>query len=219
MKLPQRQKILRQSRLYAILDSAYLPSDSAFIKKTAELLRAGVRLFQLRLKNESHNRVRSLVELVAPTIHAQRGLLILNDYAAWAAELPVDGVHVGQDDLSVSDVRMIIGSQRLVGLSTHSLDQVRAAKIVQPDYIGFGPLYSTQTKPNYPPIGLEKIREATHYIDPIPLFCIGGITLERLPSVIAAGAQRVVIVSALLNAENSEAYARQVIERLSSLSS
>ncbi len=207
----KRLNILNDARLYAILDSGYLRDHASYQAKVDLLLKAGVRVFQLRLKGASYESVEKLCRLLAPQIQAAGGILILNDYADWACELPVDGVHVGQEDLSVPAVRERIGEEAVVGLSTHSLDQVRAAVDRQPDYIGFGPLFATGTKPNYAPIGLGDIREAMRIISPVPIFCIGGINLERLPLVLEAGAERVVIVSALLLSDASDLYAEEVI--------
>ena len=111
--------------------------------------------------------------------------------------VPVEGAHVGQDDDSVAVVRAGAGRPILVGKSTHSLAQATAALPENPDYIGFGPLFSTPTKPDYQPIGLADISEVHRRVS-LPIFCIGGIKLENLEQVIRAGARRVVIVSGLL---------------------
>jgi thiamine-phosphate pyrophosphorylase len=206
----ERLGVLNSARLYAILDSGYLGDHASYQAKADLLLKAGVRVFQLRLKGASCERVGELCCLLAPRIQGAGGILILNDYVDWACELPVDGVHVGQDDLSVSEARERIGGEAVVGLSTHSLDQVRGAVAAQPDYIGFGPLFATGTKPDYVPIGLQDIREATRIVSPLPVFCIGGINLERLPMVLESGAERVVIVSALLLSDASDMYAEAV---------
>jgi len=141
-------------------------------------------------------------------ITTQAGLpLIINDHAKVAREVPVEGVHVGQDDLPLAQVREIAGPNCLVGKSTHSLMQAQRAAAEGADYIGFGPLFATPTKPDYQPIGLEEIR-AVHSAVQLPIFCIGGIKLENLPEVMAAGARRVVIVSGLLQAPDVAEYAR-----------
>jgi len=101
----------------------------------------------------------------------------------------------------------------LIGKSTHSLAQATAAAAEGADYIGFGPLFATPTKPGRPPIGLAEIRRAEEFVS-IPVFCIGGINLDTLDDVVAAGARRVVIVSALLRAADIVAYAREVRARL-----
>jgi thiamine-phosphate pyrophosphorylase len=126
------------------------------------------------------------------------------------------GAHVGQDDLSLADARKFAGDQAIIGKSTHSLAQAVAAQREGADYIGFGPLFATPTKPDYTPIGLDEIR-AVHQLVSLPIFCIGGIKRENLPEVLAAGAQRVVIVSGILLAEDPEAYSRDCSRMLSSV--
>jgi len=122
-------------------------------------------------------------------------------------------VHVGQDDPPIAEVRSLTGPNCVVGKSTHSLDQAIRAFYEGADYIGFGPLFATPTKPDYPPIGLAAI-EKVHGAVRIPIFCIGGIKLDNLPKVIEAGARRVVIVSGLLQATDIIAYGRSVKDLL-----
>jgi thiamine-phosphate pyrophosphorylase len=145
----------------------------------------------------------SLVAALAVEIHAltrPRGVpLILNDYPELLREVPAEGAHVGQDDMSVAEARAAAGRPVLIGKSTHSLPQARAAQQEGADYIGFGPLFATPTKPGRPAIGLQDIA-AVHEEVSLPIFCIGGIKNENLPEVIAAGARRVVIVSGWLQA-------------------
>ena len=114
-------------------------------------------------------------------------------------------MHIGQEDGSFPQARRLLGEGKLIGRSTHSLAQARAAFAEGFDYIGFGPLFPTPTKAGRPAIGLQEIATMQREIgEKIPAFCIGGITPETLPQVLAAGARRVVIVSALLQAENVE---------------
>jgi thiamine-phosphate pyrophosphorylase len=139
--------------------------------------------------------------------------LIINDHAEIARNLGAAAVHLGQDDISIADARAIVGAECAVGKSTHSLDQAIRAFYEGADYIGFGPIFATPTKPDYPPIGLAEI-EKVHEAVRIPIFCIGGIKLDNLPKVIEAGARRVVIVSGLLQASDIAAYARAVKQLL-----
>jgi thiamine-phosphate pyrophosphorylase len=119
----------------------------------------------------------------------------------------VEGVHVGQDDDPIASVRQNTDRKILVGKSTHSVEQAFAAQREGADYIGFGPIFATPTKPGYPPIGLADIRRVHEEVK-IPIFCIGGIKTDNLAQVIRAGASRVVIVSGLLQADNVADYAR-----------
>src|SRR6202035_3343950 len=118
--------------------------------------------------------------------------------------------------LAISEVREIVGPDCMVGKSTHSVDQAIRAFYEGADYIGFGPIFATPTKPDYSPIGLEEIARV-HESVRIPIFCIGGIKLENLPNVIEAGARRVVIVSGLLQASDPAEYARSAKKLLTSV--
>ncbi|HQW27857.1 MAG TPA: thiamine phosphate synthase, partial [Verrucomicrobiales bacterium] len=133
----------------------------------------------------------------------------INDHASVAAAIGADGIHVGQDDASMDEIRAIVGDTMLVGRSTHSLAQaVAAAADPRTDCIGFGPVFATPTKPTYQPIGTAEIRKV-HALHPdLPIFCIGGIKQENLTDLIAAGAKRAVIVSGILQAGDIAAYVR-----------
>jgi thiamine-phosphate pyrophosphorylase len=189
---------LADARLYGIVDLGYVP-DGAASHAAEKLLEGGVDLLQLRAKGAP----KSLVAALAVEIHAltrPRGVpLILNDYPELLRESPAEGAHVGQDDMSVAEARAAAGRPVLIGKSTHSLLQARAAQQEGADYIGFGPLFATPTKPGRPAIGLQDIA-AVHEEVSLPIFCIGGIKNENLPEVIAAGARRVVIVYGWLQA-------------------
>jgi thiamine-phosphate pyrophosphorylase len=122
-------------------------------------------------------------------------------------------VHVGQDDAGVARARAVVGPGKIVGKSTHSVAQAVAAHVEGADYIGFGPLYATPTKPGRPAIGLADIEEV-HRLVPIPIFCIGGIKRSNLEEICSAGARRVVIVSEMLMAADRSLYASEVVARL-----
>ena len=189
-------------KLYAILDLGYTSESSAADTATS-LLEGGADLLQLRAKNHDPATIRRAAEILIPLCRAAGVPFILNDYPAMAAELGADGVHLGQDDGTLASAREIIGPDKIIGRSTHSLDQARAALAEGFDYIGFGPLFPTPTKAGRPSIGLSDIAAMERDVgSKIPAFCIGGIKLANLPQVLAAGARRVVVVSELLLAEN-----------------
>ena len=198
--------------LYAILDLSYVDiSDS---NRVVELLiDGGVDLIQLRGKNVNLETLSRVAADLHP-ITSRAGLpLIINDHPEIAASVSLEGVHVGQDDLSIQEVRQKVDRACLVGKSTHSVDQAVAAQVEGADYIGFGPLFATPTKPNYSPIGLNHIAEVHEKVR-LPIFCIGGIKLDNLRDVIAAGARRVVIVSDLLQAPRIAAAAQSAKQLL-----
>jgi thiamine-phosphate pyrophosphorylase len=203
---------LSRSRLYGILDLGYVEMGDA--RRIAEALVAGgVDLMQLRAKNHSTAEIEKIAgDLRAVTV--ENGVpLIINDHPLIARNVHADGVHLGQDDLPIAEARKIVGPECAIGRSTHSVDQAIRAFYEGADYIGFGPIFATPTKPDYPPIGLDDIARV-HESVRIPIFCIGGIKLDNLPNVIEAGARRVVIVSGLLQAEDIAAYGRSVKELL-----
>jgi len=195
-------------RLYAILDLGYTPEENA-ASVTAELLAGGADLLQLRAKKRDAATIRRVAEKLMPLCKAAGVPFILNDFPELAAELNADGVHIGQDDGPLATAREIIGSGKLIGRSTHSLDQARAALAEGFDYIGFGPLFPTPTKLGRPGIGLQDIAAMEREVGSlIPAFCIGGIRRANLTEVLAAGARRVVIVSDLLTASDVRAATR-----------
>ena len=197
---------LSECRLYGILDLGYVHKSDATHAAEA-MIKGGVDLIQLRGKDQS---IEELVELAAE-LHELTAKsftpLIANDHAEIASKVPVEGVHVGQDDDSIEVVRRKAGRAVVVGKSTHSPGQARAAQREGADYIGFGPIFATPTKPDYRPIGLEEINRV-HLDVSLPIFCIGGIKIDNLEQVIAAGAHRVAIVSGLLKAPDIVEYAR-----------
>jgi thiamine-phosphate pyrophosphorylase len=197
---------LADAFLYAIIDLGYVSAENApaILEK---LIDGGIDSVQLRGKNRSLDELSALAEKLLRLTMPAKIPLIANDHAEIAQRVEVQGVHVGQDDTSIQIVRAQITRPILVGKSTHSIEQAVAAEQEGADYIGFGPIFSTPTKPDYSPIGLEQIREVHERIS-IPIFCIGGIKSENLAQVIAAGAKRVVIVSGLLQTNDVAGYAR-----------
>ncbi len=200
-------KISPSCKLYGILDMGYVSRDSA-LSKTESLIAAGAGIIQLRAKTLPPELLLPLAKEILPICKAAKIPFIINDYPEIAAEIDASGVHLGQDDLSVADARRILGPNKIVGKSTHSLQQATDALLEAPDYLGFGPIFPTLTKPDYTPIGLSDIAEVHRRVH-LPIFCIGGIHLENLPIVLAAGASRVAIVSALLEAKNTVTYGNQ----------
>ena len=197
-------RALADTLLYAIIDLGYVSAEDA--PTILEKLNAGgIDMVQLRGKNRSLDELSALAERLL-TISTKIPL-IANDHAEIAQRVEVQGVHVGQNDDSIEKVRAQIKRPIVVGKSTHSIEQAVAAEREGADYIGFGPIFSTPTKPDYSPIGLEQIREVHKRVS-IPIFCIGGIKSENLVQVIAAGAKRVVIVSGLLQATDIAGYGR-----------
>ena len=196
--------------LYAIVDLGYVAEADA-VDVAAALLEGGADLLQLRAKGHDTMTIQRVAENLIPLCRAAGVPFILNDFPALALELGADGVHIGQDDGSLAAAREIIGPGKIIGRSTHSLEQARAALAEGFDYIGYGPLFPTPTKQGRPGIGMENIRTMEAEVGSrIPAFCIGGIKRANLAEVLAAGARRVVIVSDLLTSDDVRAATRAV---------
>ena len=191
------KQLLATCRLYGIVDMGYTESEQV-AARTHALIDGGVRIIQLRAKGKALPLVKAWAEEMQAICRERGAIFVLNDYPDMAAEMGADAVHVGQDGGSLAAVRSVVGPGVLVGRSTHSLEQAQQARQEGADYIGFGPLFPTGTKPGRPSIGLDDIAAAQAAAGDMPLFCIGGINATTLPAVLQAGARRVVIVSWLL---------------------
>lgn len=196
-------------KLYAILDLGYVAKPDR-VATTLKLIAGGADVLQLRAKGHDIGEIRDVAKEIFPICRATGVPFIINDYPELAAELDADGVHIGQDDGPLAAAREVVGSGKIIGRSTHSLAQARAALDEGFDYIGFGPLFPTPTKLGRPSIGLADISAMQSDVgSKIPAFCIGGIKRANLPEVIAAGARRVVIVSDLLTSDDVESATRE----------
>jgi thiamine-phosphate pyrophosphorylase len=212
-------KRLAKARLYGILDLGYTAEDS-LERMAAQLCEGGVDIVQLRAKGRDECAIEEMANRVAPILRDAGVPFIINDFPELAPSVGADGAHVGQDDFSVDNARWRAGRALagevplpIIGKSTHSVEQAIAAAAEGADYIGFGPLFPTPTKAGRAAIGMGDIARV-HELVSVPIFCIGGIKLENLAEVIAAGAQRVVIVSGILQARDVAAYCREAKARL-----
>ncbi len=208
MTLLDRQTRLQRAQLYAILDTGYVAPDR-LLSIAERLVQGGVDLLQFRAKQMPLSEIVRIGQELRTIIPPAGPLFILNDHPGLVEDIGADGVHVGQDDLSVATTREQAGAECLVGKSTHSLAQAIAAEREGADYIGVGPIFATPTKPDYKPVGLELIGQVRAAVK-VPQFCIGGINEATLPSVLAAGARRVVIVSSLLQSDDIPGYCERV---------
>jgi thiamine-phosphate pyrophosphorylase len=199
--------------LYAIIDASHTQGRSTQ-NLAQSLLDAGVRLIQYRDKLGSSREIYDVSRELAAMATRQGAALIVNDRADIALAAGADGVHVGQDDLPPSLARRILGESKVVGYSTHSLEQLAAADRQPVDYIALGPIYATQSKEHPDPVvGLEALRRA-RTLTRKPLVAIGGITLENAPAVIEAGADSVAVIRDLTAAADPARRARDFLEVL-----
>ncbi|MDB6070719.1 MAG: thiamine biosynthesis protein ThiS [Verrucomicrobiales bacterium] len=178
-----------------------------------KMIAGGVDIVQLRAKGMAPDRVAELTRELHPISRAAGVPFILNDHPSLAGETGVEGAHVGVEDMSVAEARRLAGRACWIGKSSHSIAQALEGEEQGADYLGFGPLFPTPTKPDYIAIGLADIREVNERIA-VPVFCIGGIKSENLPVVLAAGARRVVVVSGILVAADPAAYVRDCVAQL-----
>jgi thiamine-phosphate pyrophosphorylase len=201
--------------LYGIVDLGYVNPDKV-AAVTARLLQGGLDLLQLRAKGSPKTEVVTCAEVMLPLTKAAGVPLILNDYPDLLREVDADGCHVGQEDFGIAEARGLAGRNCIVGKSTHTLAQAQTAEREGADYIGFGPLFATETKPTAKAVGLAEL-QLLHERVKLPIYCIGGVKLENLAEVVSAGAERVCIVSDLLLATDVANRTKQVKSALSAL--
>ena len=207
-------------RLYAFVDTAYLrgrtPADVA-----QQLCDGGADLIQLRAKTSPKTELQWMAQNILPITSAAGVGLVINDYPEIALQLGADCVHLGQEDFfdaTHTHATEVTGAPKRIalGLSTHSPEQARRALNAAPDYVAVGPVFPTPTKPGRPGVTLDYVRWASVNVN-IPWFAIGGISLENLDDVLVAGARRVCVVSAILNAPDIAQACQQFKERLLSV--
>ena len=198
-------KPLSDCLLYAFVDTAYLRGHAPEVI-ARKLCDGGADLIQLRAKKSSVEEVRRMAEAILPITQAANVGLVINDHLEIAREVGADLCHLGQEDFfdaghqHCSEVRSQKSEVR-IGLSTHAREQAQRAVAAGADYIAIGPVYATGTKPTAKPVTLEYVRWAAEHVK-VPWFAIGGINLHNLDEVLAAGARRICVVSAILDAEN-----------------
>jgi thiamine-phosphate pyrophosphorylase len=212
-----RRARLAAARLYLVCGSS--PGEL----ELPDLLRAaaagGVDVVQLRDKHLPDDELVAVANAARALCERLGVLLIVNDRPLVAREAGADGVHVGQDDQAVTEVRELVGPDMLIGLSTHAPAEIDAAAATGPDrepavdYIGVGPVHATPTKPGRPAVGLELVRYAAAHAR-VPFFAIGGLDAGNVQEAIAAGASRVCVLRAIADAPDPERSARELREQL-----
>jgi len=203
------------ARLYGFIDAAYL-GDRDPMELTRAMNDGGVDIIQVRAKEFTHAQRVGLTSAVLGAAFRFHVPVIVNDDIATAFETGADGVHLGQEDWAAipRDQRTErLAHMRIVGISTHSLEQALAAERDGANYIGVGPVFATDTKPGATPVGLELISQVKERVS-VPFFAIGGINLESIDQVLEAGATRVAVVSAILKAPDARQAAAALKERL-----
>jgi thiamine-phosphate pyrophosphorylase len=199
-------------RLYVILDPTLLNNSPHNCAQ--ELAAAGVRLLQYRDKTASPRDLLATSRELVSSLKPHGASLVVNDRPDIAVLAGAAGVHVGQEDLDPAQARAVVGQEMWIGASTHNLEQFRQAAETSADYIAVGPIFATTTKANPDPvIGLELIRQVRHLTEK-PIVAIGGITLERVASVIEAGADSVAVIRDVVCSATPGEQARRFLDVL-----
>lgn len=206
---------LSEKKLYLVTNSDQFESEDAFLDAIASSLEGGVDIVQLREKNMGANEILKLGKKIKLLCSQYGATFIVNDRIDIAAILEADGVHLGQDDLDVNSAREILGANAIVGVSTHAPEQALKAVEEGADYIGVGPVFATPTKQGRIPVGLEYVKWASENIQ-IPFFAIGGIDLKNVSQVLDAGAEKIAVVRAVMNAQNPVSAAQKFLDKLRS---
>lgn len=197
---------LAQARLYLVCDE--LPDA-----QLRAALAGGVDLVQLRMKSAPDHAVLDAAQRYKAICAEHGALLILNDRPDLAERADVDGVHLGQDDVSVAAVRALLGHDPIIGLSTHTPAEIDAARRIEVDYLGVGPVHATPTKPGRAAVGTELVTYAAAHFER-PFFAIGGIDAGNVETVLRAGARRIAVVRAIAAATDPERAARELREAI-----
>jgi len=197
------------------INGLYLISDTAFSggrshgEVVLQGLRGGARVIQLRDKDLTVRELYPVALIMRELARKAGAVFIINDLVELAMAVDADGVHLGQDDMPVSVARRLLGEDRIIGISTHSLDDALAAESAGADYIGFGPMFPTGTKDSGIPKGPEGLRALREKIK-VPIAAIGGINAGNARSVIEAGADALAVISAVTMADDIEKAAREI---------
>jgi thiamine-phosphate pyrophosphorylase len=191
--------------LYAFVDTAYLNGRAPEVI-ARQLCDGGADLIQLRAKKSSVEEIRRMAEAIVPITRAAKVGLVINDHLDIAREVGAEFCHLGQEDFIDAGHKRVeelkVKNEKLkIGLSTHAPEQAQRAVAAGADYVAIGPVYATGTKPTAKPVTLDYVRWAAENVS-VPWFAIGGINLRNLDDVLAAGAKRICVVSAILNAED-----------------
>jgi len=203
--------LLHETRVYAVTDDALEPDR--LIETVEALMRGGIRLFQFRDKARTDGDRVEIARTLLERVRAHDGLLIVNDRVDIALAAGVDGAHLGQDDLPLAVGRAMLGPNLVLGVSASYLPEIVPAISGGADYLGFGAVFPTDTKPNAEYAGLEVLEQACK-LATVPVVGIGGIDVERAPTVLGKGAAGVAMVSALFRAADPERVSRRLLALL-----
>ena len=212
----ERRARLAAARLYLVcggLSERSSPGGRELSDLLPAAVAGGVQVVQVREKHLGDEELVAVAEAARALCERLGALLIVNDRPAVALQVGADGVHVGQEDIPVAEVRQLVGADVLIGLSTHARGEIDSEQAALADYIGVGPVHETPTKPGRPAVGLELIRYAAEH-SRVPFFAIGGLHAGNLGEAIDAGARRAVVLRAIAEAEDPKSAAGALRELL-----
>ncbi len=204
---------LKDKKLYLVTTSDAFDSDEDFLDSVAASLKGGVQILQLREKNSNAARIIKLGKRIRELCSIYDALFIVNDRIDIAKVVEADGVHLGQEDIDIEVAREILGTNAIVGISTHTPEQAMKAQAEGADYITVGPVFETYTKLVRQGVGLDYVKWASENIE-ISFYAIGDIDLENANQVLKAGATRIAVDSAIINSSNPETSAKSMVDKL-----
>lgn len=200
LKLDLKKYLLNNKSLYLVTNSDGFENDDKFLDAVGQALAGGVDIVQLREKKANARRIIELGKKIRQLTSMYNALFIVNDRVDIAKIVNADGVHLGQDDVEIDYAKMILGDDKIIGISTHEPEQALKAIKEGADYIGVGPVFETPTKPGRKSVGIEYVKWASENVLDIPFYAIGGINQENVCDVIKSGARNIAVVRAIINA-------------------
>ncbi len=203
-----RLEILNSCKLYLITRP-----HPKLIKTVSLSLKAGVKMIQFRCKEGTDSENLELAKNIASLCRSHNSLFIINDRIDIAIASEADGIHLGQEDIPIEIARELIGHEKIIGLSTHSLKEIESAKKKPCDYLGVGPIYKTHSKPNKKNLGIDFIKKISNKID-IPWFAIGGINKVNISEINRLGGKKIALINAIMSAEDPYTASKELLEKL-----
>ena len=182
-------------------------------EKVTESLKAGIKMIQYRDKYNNDNFKYFEAKKIAALCKDFGALFIVNDRIDLALSLDADGIHLGQNDLPIKIARELVGSEKIIGVSTHSIEEIKKAETEGPDYLGIGPIYPTKSKPNKKPLGVKILKEASLH-SKTPLFAIGSINEKNINDVISNGVKRCAVIGAIMNSHDAFSSSQKLLDIL-----
>lgn len=195
-----KKRLLAESRLYLVLDKKVC-GNRAMLNIAIKAKESGVDLIQLRDKESNKETVLKEAYALRKSLTKGKTIFIINDYIDIARLVDSDGIHLGQDDLPIKTARLLLGNDKIIGKSCHSLNQAVAAQSSGADYVSIGPIFPTPTKPEYKAVGISLIMKVKKAIK-IPFFVIGGINKSNISGILTLGADRVAVSRAICKSKN-----------------